>query len=64
MFYKMDRIYHGCMTKNADGTNRLIGPDEKFVKFPICRFLEAQYLLILASLSRSKVEGVNLTFFL
>ena len=29
MFYKMDRIYHGCMTKNADGTNRLIGPDEK-----------------------------------
>ena len=25
----MDRIYHGCMTKNSDGTNRLIGPREK-----------------------------------
>ena len=26
---KMDRIYHGCMTQNADRTNRLIGPGEK-----------------------------------
>ena len=25
---KMDRIYHGCMTQNADRTNRLIGPGE------------------------------------
>ena len=25
----MDRIYHGCMTKNADSTNRLIGPEKK-----------------------------------
>ena len=25
----MDLIYHGCMTKNADGTNKLIGPGEK-----------------------------------
>ena len=22
-------IYHGCFTKNADGTNKLIGPGEK-----------------------------------
>ena len=26
---KMDRIYLGCMTQNADGTNRLIGSGEK-----------------------------------
>ena len=26
---KMDRLYHGCMTKDADGTNRLIGPGEE-----------------------------------
>ena len=25
----MDRIYHDCMTKNAEGTNRLIAPGEK-----------------------------------
>ena len=25
----MAKIYHGCMTKNADGTNRIIGPGEK-----------------------------------
>ena len=25
----MDRLYHGCMTKDADGTNRLIGPGEE-----------------------------------
>ena len=25
----MDRIYHGCMTKNADGTNRIIVPGEQ-----------------------------------
>ena len=25
----MEQIYHGCMTKNADGTNKLIGPGEK-----------------------------------
>ena len=25
----MERIYHGSMRKNADGTNRLIGPREK-----------------------------------
>ena len=25
----MDRIYHGCMTKNAGSTNRLIGPEKK-----------------------------------
>ena len=24
-------IYHGCFTKNADGTNKLIGPGEKFL---------------------------------
>ena len=30
---------------------------------PVCSFVEALYLLILASLSRSDVEGVNLTFF-
>ena len=22
-------VYHGCFTKNADGTNKLIGPEEK-----------------------------------
>ena len=26
---KIDQIYHGCMTKNADGRNRLIGVDKK-----------------------------------
>ena len=25
----MEKIYHGCMTKNADGTNKIIGPGEK-----------------------------------
>ena len=25
----MALIYHGCFTKNADGTNKLIGPEEK-----------------------------------
>ena len=25
----MELIYHGCMTKNADGTNKIIGPGEK-----------------------------------
>ena len=25
----MAKIYHGCITKNADGTNKLIGPGEK-----------------------------------
>ena len=25
----MDRIYHGCMRENADGTTRLFGPREK-----------------------------------
>ena len=25
----MALIYHGCFTKNADGTNKLIGPGEK-----------------------------------
>ena len=25
----MVKIYHGCLTKNASGTNRLIGPGEK-----------------------------------
>ena len=25
----MDLIYHGSMTKNADGINKLIGPDGK-----------------------------------
>lgn len=29
MLAEMDRIRHGCMTKSADGTNRLIGPGEK-----------------------------------
>lgn len=24
----MDCIYHGCFTKNADGTNKIIGHDE------------------------------------
>ena len=24
MLNKMDRIYHGCFTKNADGMNRLL----------------------------------------
>ena len=27
----MGLIYHGCMTKNADSTNKLIGPGEKCV---------------------------------
>ena len=27
----MGLIYYGCMTKNADGTNKLIGPGEKYV---------------------------------
>ena len=27
----MAQIYHGCMTKNADGTNGIIGPGEKFL---------------------------------
>ena len=26
----MDKIYHGCMKKNADGSNKLIGPGQKF----------------------------------
>ena len=26
----MDFIFHGCMTKNADGTNRIIGPGEQY----------------------------------
>ena len=25
----MDQIYHDCMTKNADGTSKFIGPGEK-----------------------------------
>ena len=25
----MDQIYHGCMSKNVDGMNKLIGPGEK-----------------------------------
>ena len=25
----MEQIYHGCMTKNVDGTNKLIGPGGK-----------------------------------
>ena len=31
---------------------------------PLCFFLESLYLLILPSLSRSDVEGVNFTFLL
>ena len=27
----MELIYHGCFTKNTDGTNKLIGPGEKFL---------------------------------
>ena len=27
----MDLIYHGCFTKNADGTNRIIGLHQKCV---------------------------------
>ena len=27
----MAQIYHGFMTKNADGTNGIIGPGEKFL---------------------------------
>ena len=51
----------------------LIACDPKFIPIlakspakplPVCSFLEALYLLILASLSRSDVEGVNHTFFL
>ena len=25
----MQRLYHGCFLKNADGTNRIIAPGEK-----------------------------------
>ena len=25
----MDQIYYGCMSKNVDGMNKLIGPGEK-----------------------------------
>ena len=25
----MAQIYHGCMPKNADGTNEILGPGEK-----------------------------------
>ena len=25
----MDQVYHGCMTKNVDGTNKLISLGEK-----------------------------------
>ena len=25
----MDQIYHGCITKSVNGTNKLIGPGEK-----------------------------------
>ena len=32
----MELIYHDCFTKNADGTNKLIGPGEK------CLTLSAQ----------------------
>ena len=43
MVEKMDRIYHGCMTKNTDGTNRLIGPGEKCLvptAWPFCQYIE------------------------
>ena len=29
----MELIYHGCMIKNAHGTNKTIGPDEKCLTF-------------------------------
>ena len=25
----MEKIYHACMTKNADGTNKIIDPGEQ-----------------------------------
>ena len=28
----MDQIYHGCMTKNVDGMNKLIGPGKKCLR--------------------------------
>ena len=28
-YISMVQMYHGCMTKNADGLNKLIGPGEK-----------------------------------
>ena len=27
--FTMDRLYHGCMLKNAEGTNRIIDAGEK-----------------------------------
>lgn len=32
----MAQIYHGCMTKNSDGTNRIIGPGWWFVSTDKC----------------------------
>lgn len=32
----MAQIYHGCMTKNSDGTNRIIGPGWWFVPTDKC----------------------------
>ena len=32
----MERLYHGCMLKNADGTNRIIAADEKCL-VPTCK---------------------------
>ena len=32
----MNRIYHGCFTKNADGTNKIILAGERFF-YPISR---------------------------
>ena len=39
----MDRIYHGCMTKNADGTNRLLSAGEKCLvptARPFCKYID------------------------
>ena len=29
--FGMENIYLDCMTKNADGTNKIVGPDEKYL---------------------------------
>lgn len=34
----MERLYHGCMLKNADGTNRIIAADGKCL-VPTCKCL-------------------------
>ena len=38
----MEKIYHGCMTKIADATNKIIGPGEQcFIRTRKCFWKES-----------------------